>query len=136
MSKYMLNDSNAINDFNPFVVGEFNLPGTWSDAYPYDRTGIVTDKESMFEESEESPLCRWGVTATTDNLRGGLECEVPFKQPPKVSCPMERDLVPRQLTDPGAWTYHKKPVDKKQSMLIPILMLLLAIVLGIFLVKK
>lgn len=136
----MLNDSNAINDFNPFVVGEFNLPGTWSAAWPYDHTAIVTDKESMFDgDEDESPICDWGVTSTTDNLRGGMTCRVPFKEPKKVACPMERDIVPRQLSDPGAWVKTKDQVSVHKKKGIPthlILILIILLVAGVLLVKK
>ena len=131
----MLNDSNAINDFNPFVVGDFNLPGAWSAAWPYDHTEKVTDKESMFDDESESPLCGWGVTAATDNLRGGMTCEVPFKEPKKVACPMERDIYPRQLTDPGAWVKPKGVSHTHKKGGIPMRLIFIIVILKFTLYK-
>jgi len=107
MSKYMLNDSNAINDWNPFVVGDFNLPGTWSDPYKYARTLDLPSKLDKEHIPEPSPICEFGVTSALGSfLRGGTFCDPPYKKPPKVSCPMSRNLVPEQLYEPGMWTYQ------------------------------
>ena len=92
----MLSDSNAINDFNPFVVGDFNLPGTWSADWPYTHTPSVLDKEAMFDKDESSPLCSWGSTAGDGTVD---VCNPPYEFAPKVSCPMTRPLEPEQLWD-------------------------------------
>ena len=105
----MLSDSNAINDFNPFVVGEFNLPGTWSADWPYSHTPRVPDKEAMFDIDEPSPLCAWGSTAGDGTVS---VCKPPYKFAPEVSCPMSRPLVPEQLWDDGMWTVHREVAQK------------------------
>jgi hypothetical protein len=104
MSKFMLNDSNAINDWNPFVVGDFELPGTWSDPYKYSRTLDLPSPADKDHIPEPSPICEFGVTSALGSfLRGGTFCDPPYKKPSKVSCPMSRPLVPEQNTEPGMW---------------------------------
>lgn len=104
MSKFMLSDSNAINDFNPFVMGDFSLPGTWSDPYDYSRTLGLPSPSDKDHIPEPSPICEFGVTSAIGSfLRGGSFCDTPYKKPPTVSCPMSRPLVPQQNTDPGMW---------------------------------
>ena len=104
MSKFMLNDSNAINDWNPFVVGDFQLPGTWSEPYKYSRTLDLPSPVDKDHIPEPSPICEFGVTSAIGSfLRGGTFCDPPYKKPPTVSCPMSRPLVPQQNTEPGAW---------------------------------
>ena len=101
MSEFMLDDSNAINDWNPFVVGDFNLPGTWSDPYTYSRT-VGAPSADKDRAPEPSPICDFGVTSAIGSfLRGGAFCDTPYKKPPSVSCPMSRPLVPERNIDTG-----------------------------------
>ena len=107
MSRYMLSDSNTINDYNPFVVGEMNLPGAWSADWPYSAHQDPIEEAILPDKEEGSPICDWGVTAATGSfLRGGSFCGLGSDN--AVSCPMSRNLVPEQLTDPGIWTYWPK----------------------------
>ena len=107
MSEYMLSDSNTINDYNPFVVGEMNLPGAWSADWPYSEHQDPFEKAMGPDKEQGSPICDWGVTAANGSfLRGGSFCGL--GQEGAVSCPMTRNLVPEQLTDPGIWTYWPK----------------------------
>lgn len=115
MSLFMLNDSNSINDWNPYVVGDFNLPGTWSAPWPYSRDPPY--KDPVDTAIEPSPECAIGATAALGSLlRGGLFCDPTYKTYPKVSCPMSRTLVPEQLFDPGMWTYQKSEKPMMMSM--------------------
>ena len=126
MSNYMINDSNAINDWNPFVVGDFNLPGTWSAAWPYSRVNVV--KDPVEEAMEPSPACSYGITSAMGSfLRGGSFCGL--QKEPIISCPMSRPLVPEQLYDEGRWTlYPKSKTQKQTDVTIPICMILLLLI--------
>lgn len=132
MSKFMLNDSNAINDWNPFVVGDFNLPGTWSSPYKYSRTLDLPSKLDKDHIPEPSPICEFGVTSALGSfLRGGTFCDPPYKKSPKVSCPMTRPLVPEQNYEPGMWTYQGEmdsgifPPNADRAVLITFLVVMI-----------
>ena len=104
-----LSDSNLINKINPFVVGEMNLPGTWSDPYPYAQYYLDRkDSENKSIEcavepscdTEKSPICATAITAgdhTIDMCR-----------PTKPNLPMCRPLYPERNIDPGMWVYNQK----------------------------
>lgn len=125
----MLNDCNVINDYNPFVVGEFNLPGTWSASWPYSKHTI--HKDPIDKAIEPSPICSYGVTAAIGSfLRGGSFCDPPYKKEPVISCPMSRDVEPQQLFDDGRWslstpTPTPKPIPTVPLYLVIILLLLI-----------
>ena len=136
MSKFMLNDSNAINDWNPFVVGDFNLPGTWSSPYNYSRTLDLPSKSDKDQIPEPSPICEFGVTSALGSfLRGGTFCDPPYKKLPNVSCPMSRPLVPEQNYEPGMWTYLGDmdsgifPPNADRAVLITFLVVMIIIML-------
>jgi hypothetical protein len=115
----MLSDSNAINDYNPFVVGEMNLPGAWSADWPYSAHQDPIDTAMLPDKEEGSPICDWGVTAANGSfLRGGSFCGLGKES--AVSCPMSRNLVPEQLSDPGIWTYRSKNTRKPVGVSIPV----------------
>lgn len=129
MSGHMLSDSNTINDYNPFVVGEMNLPGAWSADWPYSEHQDPIDKAMLPDKEESSPICDWGVTAATGSfLRGGSFCGL--GEDNAVSCPMSRNLVPEQLTDPGIWTYWPKKGQMPIEQSVPLwgLVLLIALI--------
>ena len=114
MSEYMLSDSNNINDYNPFVIGEMNLPGAWSADWSYSEHKDPIEKAIGPDKEDGSPICDWGVTAAIGSfLRGGSSCGL--GQDGAVSCPMVRNLVPEQLTDPGIWTYWPKKGKIEES---------------------
>jgi hypothetical protein len=117
MSGHMLSDSNTINDYNPFVVGEMNLPGAWSADWPYSKHKVPV--EEIIDKEEGSPICDWGVTAAIGSfLRGGSFCGLGKDN--AVSCPMSRNLVPEQLTDPGIWTYQSHGGQKSIEQSVPL----------------
>lgn len=129
MSKYMMNDSNAINDWNPFVVGDFNLPGTWSAAWPYSRVKVA--KDPVEEAMEPSPACSYGITSAMGSfLRGGSFCGL--QEEPVVSCPMSRPLVPEQLSDDGRWSLYPKPQKQQTDMTLPICIILMLLIIAAF----
>ena len=128
MSSYMLSDSNTINDYNPFVVGEMNLPGAWSADWPYSAHQDPIDKAIAPDKEEGSPICDWGVTAATGSfLRGGSFCGLGKDN--AVSCPMSRNLVPEQLTDPGVWTYWPKQ-GQRQGQSVPLWVIISILIIG------
>ena len=119
MSKYMISDSNTINDYNPYVVGEMNLPGAWSADWPYSEHQDPIEEAMDPDKENESPICDWGVTAANGSfLRGGSFCGL--GQESVVSCPISRNLVPEQLTDPGIWTYWSKNGYQVKEKPIPL----------------
>ena len=102
-------DFNLINKINPFVVGEMNLPGTWSDPYPYAQY-YLDRKDSENKPIEcavepscdtaKSPICATEITAgdrTIDMCR-----------PTKPNLPMCRPLYPERNIDPGMWVYNQR----------------------------
>jgi len=102
-------DFKLINKINPFVVGEMNLPGTWSDPYPYAQY-YMNRKDSEHKPIEcavepscdtaKSPICASGITAgdhTIDMCR-----------PTKPNLPMCRPLYPERNIDPGMWVYNQR----------------------------
>lgn len=117
------NDYNFLNKINPFVVGEMNLPGTWSDPYPYAEHYLKRAEPPHIEPScdtSKSPICATEITAgdrTIDMCR-----------PTKPNLPMCRPLVPERLIDPGMWTYQQKKQTKnteKDTLLYVLVGLLL-----------
>lgn len=110
------NDFNFINKINPFVVGEMNLPGTWSDPYPYADYYLKREKPTEIEcavepscDTSKSPICATEITA------GDRTIDMCRPTPPNL--PMCRPLVPERLIDPGMWTYQKK--NQKNSKAAP-----------------
>ena len=102
------NDYNLLNKINPFVVGEMNLPGTWSDPYPYadyylkrtvDESQIKCAVEPSCDTSK-SPICDTEITA------GDRTIDMCRPTPPNL--PMCRPWVPERLIDPGMWVYNQK----------------------------
>lgn len=108
---------------NPFLD---NMPGTWSDPYPFAKAG-GEDFLSVQDTIEKSPICDWGVSAGNNTV---ALCEPPFNFPKKESCPMSRPLVPMQLFEDGLWSLDKE--HKKKSMqLSPLVILLLLLLVGL-----
>lgn len=93
MSKNMLNDNNAINDFNPFVQGEFFLPGTSRKPQEFDRHPLPRQVEEDAVASEQSVICDYGITAGSKTID--------MCRPIKPNCPLSRPLVPGRNIDRG-----------------------------------
>ena len=47
MSRHMLSDSNTINDFNPFVMGDFSLPGASRKPQEFDKFPLPVQEEKL-----------------------------------------------------------------------------------------
>ena len=76
MSKHMLSDQASINKTNPYVSGEFSLPG--SSRRPNSFAPHKQIKEGGMPESEHI-MCEYGVTAgdkTVDFCKGKSACEL------------------------------------------------------------
>ena len=83
MSKYMLNDEDAINDVNPFVSHDFSLPGGVR------QTGNFEDFTEMksepgIPEQKRSVYCDYGLCAEST-----------------AQCSLSRPLHPRRNIDVG-----------------------------------
>jgi|TARA_B110000483_G_C17754714_1_gene373729 hypothetical protein len=87
MSKFMLNDEDAINDVNPFVKHDFSLPGSVRQSGGFDNFSNTTISKNMFETSE-SVYCSFGSCETQSkptnvfgtihprrNIDTGVECD-------------------------------------------------------------
>jgi hypothetical protein len=83
MSKFMLNDEDAINDVNPFVTHDFSLPGSVRQSGGYDDFTEIS-KESGIVEPKRSVFCDYGLCAESTS-----ECSLP------------RDVHPRRNIDTG-----------------------------------
>lgn len=76
MSKHMLSDQASIDKINPYVSGEFSLPG--SSRRPNSFAPHKQIKEGGMPESEHI-MCEYGVTAgdkTVDFCKGKSACEL------------------------------------------------------------
>jgi hypothetical protein len=94
MSKYMLNDEDAINDVNPFVSHDFSLPGGVR------QTGNFEDFTEMrsepgIPEKERSVYCDYGLCAESTS-----------------ECSLSRPLHPRRNIDVGYTKNDRKFVER------------------------
>ena len=110
-----VSDLNLLDKINPFVVGEMNMPGTWSDPYPYSEYYLKREKpDSQIAcavepscDTSQSPICKSNLTAgdrTIDMCR-----------PTAPNCPMSRLLVPERNIDPGMWVYNRPKKEKNNQ---------------------
>lgn len=102
----MLHDQLAIDGFNPFATFDFQMPGTWSDPYPYSKLQIKPPKVEEDPALQKSPICDYGITAG--------DRTIDMCDPIKPNCPMTRPLEPQRLIDPGMWNYYLKSAGKKK----------------------
>jgi hypothetical protein len=94
MSKYMLNDEDAINDVNPFVSHDFSLPGGVR------QTGNFEDftemrREPGIPEKKRSVYCDYGLCAESTS-----------------ECSLSRPLHPRRNIDVGYTKNDRKFVER------------------------
>ena len=122
MSKYMINDSNAINDWNPYVVGDFLPPGTWSAPWPYSRAKVVEEQPSPPGDSEQN------MVIMDSFLRGGGP-----RVGPIVSCPMSRPLEPQRLFDDELWPLYPKKENQTSNNNIIVIIVLLIVMFALYL---
>ena len=91
MSKYMLDDEDAINDVNPFVSHDFSLPGGVGE------TGDFAD----FSATREEP----GILQPTKSVF----CDYALCKDADETCSLNRPLHPRRNIDQGFVV--KRPLD-------------------------
>ena len=83
MSKYMLNDEDAINDINPFVMHDFSLPGGVRQSGNFDDYKEIAE-DTEIPEAEKSVYCDYGLCKDES-----------------VSCSLSGPLQPQRNIDPG-----------------------------------
>jgi hypothetical protein len=83
----MLSESNLIDQVNPFLS---NMPGAWSNPYPF-AGGYMNPEEEQFQEQDESPAC--------DMASSAGDRQVSWCNPGTPNCPMARELEPTQRVD-------------------------------------
>lgn len=106
MSRHMLHDSNNINGFNPYVMGDISLPGAIGKPHPMGKFPTPI-KEHEGVKEERSPICDYGITSgwrTVDMCR-----------PPKPNCSLSRPLLPGRNIDRG-FTIKKLIGDAKKNI--------------------
>ena len=87
MSKYMLNDEDAINDVNPFVKHEFSLPGSVRQSGGFDNFSNTSISQNTFEtgesvycsfascETQDKPTNVFGTIHPRRNIDTGVACD-------------------------------------------------------------
>jgi hypothetical protein len=90
MSKFMLNDEDAINDVNPFVTHDFSLPGSVRQSGGYDDFTEI-HKEVGIVEPNRSVYCDYSLCAESAS-----------------DCHLHRDVHPRRNIDTGFTRAIKK----------------------------
>ena len=65
MSKFMLNDEDAINDVNPFVKQDFSLPGSVGRTGSFDNFSKTPTGEGIVG-ADESVYCSYALCETAD----------------------------------------------------------------------
>ena len=83
MSKYMLNDEDAIDDINPFVTHDFSLPGGVRQSGNFDDFKELPE-DTEFPQAEKSVYCDYGLCADSTS-----------------ECSIQRPLYPQRNIDPG-----------------------------------
>ena len=106
MSKFMIEDEDAMDRVNPFVQHDFSLPGTVRSPSEFARH----DREKDIDVLDEyvSPACE---QATTAGWRGADMC-----QAIKPNCPISRPLYPGRNIDKG-YDENPNPVERKDVIL-------------------
>lgn len=122
MSRYMLSDSDTRNHINPFVVRDFELPGTWSRHYPVYQ--FKEQPDGGDGDVEEEPL-RCPIADTCENKI-------------KPNCPMHRMLEPARSFEYDLWVDRvpaRKPeakeVEKSNILMIIFVLLVIYLVISI-----
>ena len=146
----MLDDENALNDINPFVIGG---PGAWRKPFGFapaaadkdkitcDSYGcsIATQPGDTWEPETEKIECKWGINAQTNGSLDAPSC-LPPKNP--VSCPMNRALEPTQEFIPDLYTLlpYRNPVPKalqeKQTHLVVVPFIIIGVVVLLMLARR
>jgi hypothetical protein len=83
MSKYMLNDEDAINDVNPFVTHDFSLPGGVRQTGGFDDFTEIKQEPGIVPK-QRSVYCDYGLCAESTG-----------------ECSLSRPIHPRRNIDRG-----------------------------------
>jgi hypothetical protein len=121
MSRYMLNDEDAINDVNPFVAHDFSLPGGVRQTGGFDDFQEVTPSTGI-PAARKSVFCETGLCAKE-----------------KEPCRLGRGVHPRRNIDYGFTRQRKPPVVGVSNRSIPwgwILVAVLLIVLALLYARR
>lgn len=87
MSQYMLNDEDAINDINPFVMRDFSLPGGVRQTGNFDNfSELAGEQETFGLEADKSVYCDYGLCADSTS-----ECSLSKPIQPQYN--IERDYA-------------------------------------------
>lgn len=89
----MLSDSNTINDFNPYVMGEFSLPGASRKPQEFDRHPLPHQVMSDPFKTQTSVMCDYGITAG--------DRTIDMCHPVDPNCPLSRPYIPGRNIDRG-----------------------------------
>jgi hypothetical protein len=100
MSKYMLNDEDAINDVNPFVTYDFSLPGGVR------QTGNFED----FTEIRSEP----GI----ENQKRSVYCDYGLCKESTSKCSLSRPLHPRRNIDVGFTKNDRTFTQKVEKVVV------------------
>lgn len=68
MSSCMIDDEAAIDKINPFVQNDFSLPGGSRKTLKSEFKGSIKDETPGVAEPEESPICKYGISAGDNTL--------------------------------------------------------------------
>jgi hypothetical protein len=117
----MLSDSATINDINPFVVYDFELPGTWSRNH---RVHVRKEPPQPESDAEEEPL-KCPIAETCENKI-------------KPNCPMHRMLEPARSFEYDFWVDRvpqlkavTKEVEKSNLLMIIFVLLVIYLVMSV-----
>lgn len=125
----MIIDSNAINDFNPFVVGDMSLPGTSNNPYEYDRGSVANT--IVPQSPSPSPACHIAMTAGDKSIDWCMG---------RKMCNRDRPLYPMRNIDPGFTCYGVEPVVEvvgvDNSINLFTVLVALAIIFIVFTIMK
>lgn len=103
MSVYMLDDGVAMDRVNPYVLGDFSLPGTVRrNERVKPNYKKIQEPLAQFEKEEESPICSHGITA------GDLTIDYCKKK--DSLCPMSRSFYPERNIDTGFTRPRKEKI--------------------------
>lgn len=97
----MLNDEDAINDINPFVIRDFSLPGGVRQTGNFDNfSELAGEKETFDFETNKSVYCDYGLCADSTS-----ECSLSRPVQPQYNIDREynelmENLFPSEITLP------------------------------------
>jgi len=91
MSKFMLDDVDAMDDVNPFVTHDFSLPGGVRQTGDFDNFNEVDVHDALvLDKSQKSVFCAYGLCKDETKVEGAfenihprrnIECDLPPPPP-------------------------------------------------------